>query len=158
MCPDVASNTTWVTDRAGTRDVLLGVRPGAAPGGAAAAAPAWTWPDRPGVDGCAAGGGSLLVGLSGAKAMYALKPTAEGRFVGAPEAVLQNKYGRISGADLASDGMLWIGDREQGPGRDAGADGRPRHPHPAPLGRRLRTGLTAAEPTTAPPPAGTAAW
>jgi glucose/sorbosone dehydrogenase len=116
VCPDVASNTTWVTDRAGTRDVLLGVRPGSAPGGDAAAAPAWTWPDRPGVDGCAAGGGSLLVGLSGAKAMYALKPTAEGRFVGAPEAVLQNAYGRISGADLASDGMLWIGTVNKDPG------------------------------------------
>ncbi|HEY2224546.1 PQQ-dependent sugar dehydrogenase [Actinomycetospora sp.] len=121
VCPDVTSNTTWVSDRAGTRDVLLGVRPGSVPGAGAAAAPAWTWPDRPGVDGCAAGGGSLFVGLSDAKAMYVLKPTAEGRFVGTPEAVLQNTYGRISGADLGSDGMLWIGTVNKDPGGTPGA-------------------------------------
>lgn len=121
VCPDTTSNTTWVSDRAGTRDVLLGVRPGAAPGAGAAAAPAWTWPDRPGVDGCAAGGGSLFVGLSDAKAMYVLKPTAEGRFVGTPEAVLQNTYGHISGADLGSDGMLWLGTVNKDPGGAPGA-------------------------------------
>jgi glucose/arabinose dehydrogenase len=121
VCPDAASNTTWVSDRAGTRDVLLAVRPGSVPGAGAAAAPAWTWPDRPGVDGCAAGGGSLFVGLSDAKSLFALKPTAEGRFVGTPEAVLQNTYGRISGADLASDGMLWIGTVNKDPGGTPGA-------------------------------------
>ncbi|MCD2197027.1 PQQ-dependent sugar dehydrogenase [Actinomycetospora endophytica] len=121
VCPDTSSNTTWVSDRAGTRDVLLAVRPGSVPGAAAAAAPAWTWPDRPGVDGCAAGGGSLFVGLSDAKAMYVLKPTAEGRFVGAPEAVLQNTYGRISGADLGSDGMLWLATVNKDPGGTPGA-------------------------------------
>jgi hypothetical protein len=116
VCPDVASGTTWVSDRAGTRDVLLSVPPGSVPGVAAAAAPAWTWPDRPGVDGCAAGGGSLFVGLSSAKAMFSLKPTAGGRFVGTPETVLQNTYGRLSAADLASDGMLWIGTVNKDPG------------------------------------------
>ena len=73
------------------------------------------------MDGCAAGGGSLFVGLSGAKAMFALKPTAEGRFVGTPEAVLQNTYGRISGADLGSDGMLWLGTVNKDPGGTPGA-------------------------------------
>ncbi|HEY2195069.1 MAG TPA: PQQ-dependent sugar dehydrogenase [Actinomycetospora sp.] len=121
VCPDVVSGTTWVTDRAGPRDVLLGVRPGSVPGAAAAAAPAWTWPDRPGVDGCAAGGGSLFVGLSDTKAIFALRPTAEGRFVGTPQAVLQNTYGRISGADLASDGILWIGTANKDPGGAPGA-------------------------------------
>jgi hypothetical protein len=121
VCPDTASNTTWVSDRAGTRDVLLGVRPGSAPGGAAAAAPAWTWPDRPGVDGCAAGGGTLFVGLSDAKSIFILKPTAEGRFVGAPETVLQNTYGRIAGADLGSDGMLWISTVNKDPGGAPGS-------------------------------------
>ena len=59
--------------------------------------------------------------MSGAKALFTLKPTAEGRFVGAPEAVLQNTYGRISGADLASDGMLWISTVNKDPGGSPGA-------------------------------------
>lgn len=121
VCPDAASHTTWVSDRAGPRDVLLGIRPGSAPGSGAAAAPAWTWPDRPGVDGCAAGGGSLFVGLSDARAVYSLTPTAEGRFVGAPEVLLQNTYGRVSGADLGSDGMLWLSTVNKDPGGSPGA-------------------------------------
>ncbi|MEJ2868629.1 PQQ-dependent sugar dehydrogenase [Actinomycetospora sp. OC33-EN08] len=120
-CADPTSNTTWVTDRAGARDVLLGIRPGAPAGTAAAAAPAWTWPDRPGVSGCAAGGGTLLVGLSDARGLFVLKPTAEGRFVGPPETVLQNTYGRISGADLASDGFVWFGTVNKDPGGAPGA-------------------------------------
>lgn len=121
VCTDVSSDTTWVTDRAGSRDVLLGVRPGVAPGTAAAAAPGWTWPERPGVTGCAAGGGTLLVALSDGRAVSALEPTAEGRFVGAPEQVLQNTYGRLSGADLASDGMLWLGTANKDAGGTPGA-------------------------------------
>ncbi|MDL5155873.1 PQQ-dependent sugar dehydrogenase [Actinomycetospora termitidis] len=120
-CADPSSNATWVTDRTGPRDVLLNVPPGAPAGTAAAAAPAWTWPDRPGVSGCAAGGGTLLVGLADAKGLFVLKPTAEGRFVGPPETVLQNTYGRISGADLASDGFVWFGTVNKDPGGAPGA-------------------------------------
>lgn len=116
VCADAATGTTWVTDRAGPRDVLLAVRPGQAPGARAAAAPAWTWPDRPGVSGCAAAPGLLVVGLTGASAMYALRPTPEGSFVGTPQTTLANTYGRISGADVASDGLIWLGTANKGSG------------------------------------------
>jgi len=108
VCPDPMNATTWVTDRAGGRDVLLSVRPGAVPGAAAAATPAWTWPDRPGVAGCAVGSGVLLVSLTDAAGLFVLRPTSSG-FVGPPETVLQNTYGRFSGADLGADGLIWVG-------------------------------------------------
>lgn len=116
VCADAATGTTWVTDRAGARDVLLAVRPGRAPGPQAAAAPAWTWPDRPGVSGCAAGPGLLVVGLTGTSAMYALRPTPEGAFVGTPQVILAGTYGRISAADVASDGFIWVGTANKGAG------------------------------------------
>ena len=109
VCPDPGSNVTWVTDRAPSRDVLLAVRAGVAPGPAAAAAPAWTWPDRPGVTGCAVAGGTLVVSLTGTGALYVLHPTADATFVGPPETVLQNTYGRFSGADVGADGLIWVG-------------------------------------------------
>lgn len=108
VCPDQAGGVSWVTDRTGTRDVLLAVRPGVAPGARAAAAPAWTWPDRPGVAGCAAMPGTLVVGLQSGSAMFVLRPTPEGAFVGTPQTVLAGTYGHITGADVASDGLIWF--------------------------------------------------
>jgi glucose/arabinose dehydrogenase len=116
VCPDPATNVSWVTDRAGARDVLLAVRPGVAPGAEAAASPAWTWPDRPGVAGCAALPGTLVVGLQGSSAMFVLRPTPQGAFVGTPQAVLQGTYGRITGADVASDGLIWFTTANKGGG------------------------------------------
>ena len=108
VCADAATGVSWVTDRAGPRDVLLAVRPGVAPGPNAAAAPAWTWPERPGVAGCAALPGTLVVGLRGSSAMFVLRPTPQGGFVGTPQAVLAGTYGRITGTDVASDGLIWF--------------------------------------------------
>ena len=118
VCPDPTDATTWVTDRAGARDVLLGVRPGTVPGPTAAAEPAWTWPDRPGVTGCAVGSGVLLVSLTDAEGLFVLRPTPGG-FVGPPETVLQHSYGRFSGADVGSDGLIWVGTVN----KDGGAPG-----------------------------------
>jgi glucose/arabinose dehydrogenase len=116
VCADPASGVSWVTDRAGPRDVLLAVRPGVAPGPNAAAAPAWTWPDRPGVAGCAALPGTLVVGLQGSSAMFVLRPTPQGSFVGTPQAVLAGTYGRITGTDVASDGLIWFTTAKKGGG------------------------------------------
>ncbi|GLZ47896.1 glucose dehydrogenase [Actinomycetospora sp. NBRC 106375] len=116
VCADPAAGVSWVTDRAGPRDVLLAVRPGVAPGAGAAASPAWTWPERPGVAGCAALPGTLVVGLQGSSAMFVLRPTPQGGFVGAPQAVLQGTYGRITGADVASDGLIWFTTANRGGG------------------------------------------
>lgn len=119
VCPDPASNLTWVTDRAGPRDVLVPVRAQQAPGTRAAAAPAWTWPDRPAVAGCAAAPGMLVVGLEGASSAYVLRPVPGGTFVGTPQTALAGTYGHLHAVDLASDGYLWLGKTN----KDAGTPG-----------------------------------
>lgn len=116
VCADPATGVSWVTDQAGARDVLLAVRPGEAPGAAAATSPAWTWPERPGVAGCAALPGTLVVGLEGSSAMFVLRPTPQGSFVGSPQSVLAGTYGRITGTDVASDGLIWFTTANKGGG------------------------------------------
>jgi glucose/arabinose dehydrogenase len=95
--------TYWVTDRPGSRDVLYRATPGAL------GDPAWTWPDRPGVGGCVAQPGLLLVAQAAARSVFVLRPAANGAFTGAPETLLQNRYGRLSAAATAPDGLLWLG-------------------------------------------------
>jgi glucose/arabinose dehydrogenase len=96
-------STYWVTDRPGSRDVLYRATPGAL------GDPAWTWPDRPGVGGCVAQPGLLLVAQAAARSVFVLRPAANGAFTGAPETLLQNRYGRLSAAATAPDGLLWLG-------------------------------------------------
>ena len=102
--------TTWVSDRAGSRDVLYRAAPG--PLGE----PAWTWPDRPGVGGCVAQPGLLLVAQGAARSVFVLRPDDNGTFTGAAETLLQNRYGRLSAAATAPDGLLWLGTTNKGSG------------------------------------------
>ncbi|WP_308283339.1 PQQ-dependent sugar dehydrogenase [Pseudonocardia nigra] len=103
VCTDPITTATWVTDRTGTQDVLHLVQPGPLP------APAWTWPDRPGVAGCMAQPGIVAVAQTGAASLFVLRPGDNGVFTGAPETLLVNTYGRLSAATLAPDGLLWLG-------------------------------------------------
>jgi glucose/arabinose dehydrogenase len=105
------SGTVWVTDRARSRDVLYRAAPG--PLGD----PAWSWPDRPGVGGCVAEPGLLLVTQAGGRAVFVLRPGDNGgAFTGDPETLLQNRYGRLSVAAAAPDGLLWLGTTNKGAG------------------------------------------
>lgn len=103
VCVDPASRTTWVTDRAPGRDLLFRVGPGSL------GAPAWTWPERPGVGGCTVLPGTVVVAQSGGRALFLLTPGSEGGFTGDPKPVLQGTYGAIGAATLAPDGLLWLG-------------------------------------------------
>lgn len=105
----VGDGTIWVTDRTTARDVLYRVGPGAV------GDPAWRWPDRPGVGGCVAQGGLLLVAQSGARAVFVLRPGQNGGpFSGDPENLLQNRYGRLAATAAAPDGLLWVGTVNKG--------------------------------------------
>lgn len=118
ICVDPRSTLTWVTDRAGTRDVLHKLVPGPLP------APAWTWPDRPGVAGCSAQPGVVTVAQGTGAALYVLHPAADGTFTGDPEKLLVNTYGRLSAAALAPDGLLWLGTVNRDGGRPTSSDDR----------------------------------
>jgi glucose/arabinose dehydrogenase len=101
----------WVTDRGRSRDMLYLAGPG--PVGA----PAWSWPDRPGVGGCVAQPGLLLIAEASGRGVFVLRPAPNGAsFTGDPETLLQNRYGRLSAATAAPDGLLWIGTTNKGSG------------------------------------------
>jgi glucose/arabinose dehydrogenase len=102
---------TWVTDRGRSRDVLYRAGPG--PVGD----PAWSWTDRPGIGGCVAQPGLLLIAQAAGRAIFVLRPAPNGAsFTGDPETLLQNRYGRLSAATAAPDGLLWIGTTNKGAG------------------------------------------
>ncbi len=113
VCVDPATRTVWVTDRIGPRDVLHRVTPGTL------GPPAWTWPDAPGVAGCAMLPGTLAIAERRAGALFVLRPGENGTFTGDPQPVLRGTYGALSTAARAPDGLLWLGTVN----RDAG--GRP---------------------------------
>lgn len=118
MCTDPIGAATWVTDRAGGRDVLHRVVAGPLP------VPAWTWPERPGVAGCMAQPGVVAIAQTGAAALFVLRPAEDGKFTGEPETLLAGTYGRLSAAAPAPDGLLWLGTVNKAGGRPVPSDDR----------------------------------
>jgi glucose/arabinose dehydrogenase len=105
----VGGGTTWVTDRTRARDVVHRAAPGAL------GTPVWSWTDRPGVGGCVAQGGLLVVAQTTARAVFVLRPSPDGRtFTGAPETLLKDRYGRLTAAAPGPDGLLWVGTANKG--------------------------------------------
>jgi len=87
-------------------------------------APAWTWPDRPGVAGCVAQPGLVAIALTGAASLFVLHPGDNAMFTGTPENMLTNTYGRLSAAAFAPDGLLWLGTVNKAGGKPVPSDDR----------------------------------
>ncbi|WAL64354.1 PQQ-dependent sugar dehydrogenase [Amycolatopsis cynarae] len=121
ICKSGDLTRLWVTDH-GTIDALYRVNPGAA-----LSAPAWTWPDRPGVAGCADGGQSVLVATAGS-AVQQLPLTAEGAVGGTPKPLLDGKngtgYGRYGGLDPIDGQFAFIGTVNKDGGQPVSSDDR----------------------------------
>jgi glucose/arabinose dehydrogenase len=118
ICMDPSTQSAWVTDRTASRDVLFRIKPGAL------GPPSWTWPDRPGVAGCMAQPGVVVVALTGGAALSVLRPAEDGSFTGTPETLMANVYGRLNAATLGSDGLLWLGTVNKSGGKPVGSDDR----------------------------------
>jgi glucose/arabinose dehydrogenase len=93
----------WITDRTPTMDRLQRIGPDGV------VTTAWTWPDRPGVAGCAVTHEGVAISLTDAKALAMATPDPETFAVTAPPSVfVANKYGRLLGASPAMDGTIWV--------------------------------------------------
>ncbi|TLF97892.1 oxidoreductase [Nocardia cyriacigeorgica] len=102
ICLD-STQGVWITDRTATEDRLQRL----APDGAVSTA--WTWPDRPGVAGCAAAADGVAIALTGAKALaLAVTDPDTHAVTAAPTLVAQDKYGQLSGAASGGDGTIWV--------------------------------------------------
>ena len=117
VCVNPETQAVWVTDRTPEADVLHLVVPGPLP------APAWRWPDRPGVGGCAAVGDAVAVPQSGPEALFVLR-TDPNALVTSTETALQDAYGRLGAATLAPDGLVWIGTENKDGGTPVPTDDR----------------------------------
>ncbi|WP_228002987.1 PQQ-dependent sugar dehydrogenase [Nocardia australiensis] len=114
ICSD-GKDTVWITDRTATEDRLQRL----APDGSVTTA--WTWPDRPGVAGCAAGIDGVAVALSDGKALAIVTADQDTHAVTtAPTLFAQDKYGRLGGAASGGDGTIWVATVNKDEGSEPG--------------------------------------
>ena len=118
LCVDDMTALAWVPDRTDNGDTLHLIIPGALP------TPAWRWPDRPGVAGCAAHDGVVTVAQTFGTATYVLRADRNGLFTGQPQTLLKGVYGRLGPAAVGPDGFLWLGTVNKNGGRPVSSDDR----------------------------------
>ncbi|MEV0680353.1 PQQ-dependent sugar dehydrogenase [Actinosynnema sp. NPDC050436] len=106
VCVSGDGTKTWVTDAGASADLLYRVEAGKALGN-----PAWTWPDRPGVSGCASLSNAVWVGTAGAPGTLILPMGPDGAFTGKPEPFLdkENGFGRVGALVAVDDNTALIG-------------------------------------------------
>jgi glucose/arabinose dehydrogenase len=102
MCIDPADGSLYITDRTPTADRLQRITADAKQ------STVWTWPDRPGVAGCAAMDGTVLVNLVNTKQTVAVRlAPGTGAVTGQPEVVRQDLHGHAFALKLSPDGNVW---------------------------------------------------
>lgn len=121
LCTSVDGGRTWVTDRTSDNDLLYRVMPGQPLGD-----PAWTWPDRPGVAGCASFPTSVMVAMSVAANAQALTLNADGTFTGTPQVALTGNqgFGRLAGVDIMGESSALVGTVNKDGGSPVSSDDR----------------------------------
>ncbi len=102
MCIDPSDEALYVTDRTPTADRLQRITKDSK------VSTVWTWPDRPGVAGCAALDGTVLVNLVNTKQTVAVRMAADtGAVTGEPEVVRQDQHGHAWALQVSPDGNVW---------------------------------------------------
>ncbi|WP_051406876.1 PQQ-dependent sugar dehydrogenase [Nocardia sp. CNY236] len=93
----------WITDRSGAQDRLRRVA------GDGTIDTAWTWPDRPGVAGCAATTNGVAISLTHAKALaFVVADQKTHAVTTAPTLRAQDEYGQLGGATADAEGGIWV--------------------------------------------------
>ncbi|MCG5434383.1 PQQ-dependent sugar dehydrogenase [Mycobacterium sp. MYCO198283] len=102
MCTDPADGSLYVTDRTPTGDRLQRMTPDSK------ITTVWTWPDRPGVGGCAALDGTVLVNLVNTKKTVSVQlAPGTGAVSGEPQVVREEMHGHAWALQLSADGNVW---------------------------------------------------
>lgn len=102
MCVDSSDGSLFITDRTATADRLQRIAPDSK------VTTVWTWPDRPGVAGCAALDGTILVNLVNTKQTVAVRMApGTGAVTGEPEVLRQDQHGHAWALQLSPDGNVW---------------------------------------------------
>jgi glucose/arabinose dehydrogenase len=102
MCIDSSDGSLYVTDRTPTGDRLQRMTKDSK------ISTVWTWPDKPGVAGCAAVQGTILVNLVNTKQTVAVRMAPDtGAVTGQPEVMRQDQHGHVWALKVSPDGNVW---------------------------------------------------
>ncbi len=102
MCIDPSDKSLYITDRGPTADRLQRITKDSK------VSTVWTWPDKPGVAGCAALDGTVLVNLINTKQTVAVRLAPDtGAVTGDPEVIRQDEHGHAWALRLSPDGNVW---------------------------------------------------
>ncbi|WP_367136172.1 PQQ-dependent sugar dehydrogenase [Saccharothrix sp. HUAS TT1] len=106
LCVSGDGTKTWVTDAGAAADLLYRVDPGKPLGD-----PAWSWPERLGVGGCASFSNMVSVSTGATPGMVNLPMNPDGSFTGKPEATLDGEdgFGRLGPMVLLDDTTALVG-------------------------------------------------
>jgi glucose/arabinose dehydrogenase len=121
LCSSLDGARMWVTDRTPEADVLYRVEPGKTLG-----TPAWSWPDKPGISGCASPARTLWVAMSKAAHLQNLAQAPDGTFTGKPQIVMAEPdgFGRVDGLDLMTEQLAVGGTVNKEGGKPVSSDDR----------------------------------
>lgn len=121
VCSSLDGSRVWVTDRTAAADVLYRLEYGKPLG-----APAWSWPDKPGISGCASPARSMWVAMSKAGHLQNLAQAPDGTFTGKPQIVMADAegFGRVDGLDLMTEQLAIGGTVNKDGGKPASSDDR----------------------------------
>ncbi len=102
MCIDPVDGSLYVTDRTPDADRLQRITKDSK------VSTVWTWPNRPGVAGCAALDGTVLVNLINTKQTVAVRlAPATGAVTGDPDVVRQDTHAHAWALQMSLDGNVW---------------------------------------------------
>ena len=102
LCTDPSDGSLYITDRTPTADRLQRITKDSK------VSTVWTWPDKPGVAGCAALDGTVLVNLVNTKQTVAVRLAPDtGAVTGEPEVVRQDAHGHAWALQTSPDGNVW---------------------------------------------------
>ncbi|BBX39384.1 hypothetical protein MSIM_08350 [Mycobacterium simiae] len=102
MCIDPVDGSLYVADRTPTADRLQRITK------TSEVSTVWTWPDKPGVAGCAAMDGTVMVNLVNTKMTVALRLAPNtGAVTGEPEVVRKDTHAHAWALRLSPDGNVW---------------------------------------------------
>jgi glucose/arabinose dehydrogenase len=102
LCQDTGDGSLYITDRTPTGDRLQRITKDSV------VSTVWNWPDKPGVAGCAASDGTVLVNLINTKQTVAVRLAPDtGAVTGDPEVLRQDQHGHVWALQMSPDGNVW---------------------------------------------------
>jgi glucose/arabinose dehydrogenase len=122
MCTAADGSAAWVTDQTDSADQLYRITPGQPQLGS----PAWSWPDKPGVAGCAAFTDEISVSTLHKPGLQVLSLAKTGGFSGKPSIIMdgQDGYGLIGSMDVVDQNTLLVGTVNKDGGKPVSSDDR----------------------------------